>query len=101
MTPALDLLRPWALLALPIALGLSWRAWRGSVAGLSPWRSRVVLALRSLLVTALVLALAGARSVRARDEVDVVACLDVSASITAERSGWALEWAKTAARGAL
>src|SRR5262249_53573502 len=96
----LDLARPWAILLLIPALALVARATRGSVVPLSRAGAWLVLALRVSLVTALVLVAAGARSVRPRDEVDVVFCVDVSASIPRRERERALDWAKQAARSA-
>src|SRR4051794_24299182 len=100
MQPALDLLHPAALLLLVPALALGWLAARRSAIELPRRRARVVAALRALLLLDLILVLAGARALLRRDEVDVVFCLDRSASIDPARAEWALSWVKDAARGA-
>jgi uncharacterized membrane protein len=94
-----DLRRPEALLLLPLVLFLAWRATRGSLVVLAPWRSRLALGLRALLLTAIVLALAEARAVLPRDELQVVFCVDRSRSLDEQHLRFELDWVKDAARG--
>lgn len=61
-----------------------WLVSRKSLTGLGAWRSRVVFLLRSLVLAAIVLALAEAQWNRRSDEVTVAYVLDQSESIPAE-----------------
>ncbi|QDV72301.1 VWA domain-containing protein [Botrimarina mediterranea] len=74
---------PYWLLALGLAPLLVLAA-RRSLSGLDRWRSRVALLLRLLVLTAVVLALAGARFDRESKAVNVAYLLDQSESIPAE-----------------
>lgn len=67
------------LLTLPYFVGLAWPTAKRS------WRKRVGLVLRLLLITSLVLGLAGAQMVRQSDDLAVLFLLDLSDSISAEQ----------------
>src|SRR5271163_1501092 len=89
---AVDLRRPEALLLLPLVLWLAYRAIRGSVVALSPWRTKLAGVARVLLLVALVLALAGTRAVLPRDELHTVFCVDRSASLDPKKQRLELDW---------
>jgi len=69
----------WLLLAL-IAVPLALLALRAA-AGLDPVRRVTAITVRALLIAAIAAALAGPRIVRVRDDLSVVALVDVSASV--------------------
>ncbi len=71
------------LLGLPIALFV-WLATRRSLVGMETPQRRVTLALRSLLLFCLLLALAGLRWRRESDALSVVFLVDASASVSPE-----------------
>jgi len=79
--PHIEIARPaWlaALMLLPVVVHYG----RRSLARLAPWRRRATLALRSLVVIAIVLALCGVRVVKPTGEPFVVVAVDRSASIS-------------------
>jgi Mg-chelatase subunit ChlD len=80
----------WLLLA--ALLPVLWLVSRRSLPGLGVWRARVVFALRSLVLLAIVLALAETQWNRRSDEVTVAYLLDQSDSIPAEARRQMLEF---------
>lgn len=73
-------LRPSYLLLIPLGAGLLGAMWWRWPPPLSPGRSRVALVLRVLLLTVLVLSLAGVRMSRTPDRRALVAVVDLSDS---------------------
>jgi uncharacterized membrane protein len=72
---------PWYLLLLPPALAwVVWLAWKSDVQ-ISKWRRWLAFSLRAIIVTALVLALAGLQWLRAMQGMNVFFLLDRSDSI--------------------
>ena len=72
---------PWYLLLLPPALAwVVWLAWKSDVQ-VSKWRRWLAFSLRAMIVTALVLALAGLQWLRAMQGMNVFYLLDRSDSI--------------------
>ncbi|MGH2542783.1 MAG: VWA domain-containing protein, partial [Ardenticatenaceae bacterium] len=82
----------WALLLIPLSWGLAALAPRA----LSPFRRRVSLVLRTLVLALLVLALAGAQVRRPVDNLTVVFLIDVSDSMPAGTRRQAAEYVRTA-----
>lgn len=76
------------LLGLPIALFV-WLAQRRSLVGMDPPQRRATLALRSLLLLCLLLALSGLRWRRESDALGVLFLVDASASISPEAAAQA------------
>lgn len=72
--------RPLALLAL-LGLPYFWWVSKRSLAGLGPWAGRVALSARLIIISALILALAGLRLVTWKDALCVVFLADRSQSI--------------------
>lgn len=72
---------PWFLLLLLAALPLLWRFSARSLAGLGPVRRAFALAIRSCVLTLVVLALAEIQLVRTSEKLTVLYLLDQSASI--------------------
>src|SRR5689334_5275678 len=73
--------QPYFLLLLPLALGwVIWLAWKTDVQ-IGPWRRWTALGLRSLVVCALILALAGLQWKRPMEGMNVFFLLDRSDSI--------------------
>ncbi len=83
--------RPLYLLLLPLAAALLWYSARVSYADLSGARRWIAWTLRSLLVLALIFALAGAQLVKRSREMVVVFALDSSYSISPEERARALD----------
>ncbi|MCJ7821957.1 MAG: VWA domain-containing protein, partial [Armatimonadetes bacterium] len=83
--------RPLYLLLLPLAAALLWYSARVSYADLSGARRWVAYTLRSLLVLALIFALAGAQLVKRSKEMVVVFALDSSYSISPDERTRALD----------
>jgi len=75
--------RPAALWLLLLVVVLVWLS-RRSLAGLGPIRSRVCLGTRALLITLLVLVIAGAHRITRNDNLTVLYVLDQSRSISPE-----------------
>lgn len=73
--------RPWFLLLLPFALAAFWAIGRRSYAGLNPGTAQLALAVRCLLATLLVCALAGIHLVQRSDKLATIFLLDVSKSV--------------------
>ncbi len=72
---------PWFLVLLPLALAwIFWLAWKSDVQ-ISKWRRWLAFTLRAVIVTALVLALAGLQWLRAIQGMNVLYLLDRSDSI--------------------
>ncbi|GAG00713.1 unnamed protein product, partial [marine sediment metagenome] len=71
-------LRPEFLLLLPVAAGLLWHSARVSYADLRGARRWFVWTTRSIIVLALILALAGAQLVKRSDNMVVVFAVDAS-----------------------
>ncbi|MCO5171132.1 MAG: VWA domain-containing protein [Planctomycetes bacterium] len=77
---------PWALLAAPLLLAFVLLAARRSLAGLEPWRGRLALGARALLLLLVLLGLAEVEVDGAADRVSVVVAVDRSRSIPAARA---------------
>jgi Mg-chelatase subunit ChlD len=75
---------PWYLALLALLPAVWWLGW-GSLSGLGPIRSWMVLAVRSAVVVVLVLALAEVQFPRTSDKLSVIYLLDQSESIPANR----------------
>ncbi len=88
--------QPQWLVLLPLLLPLVWWIGRNSLAGLSRLRGASALALRLLLVTGLVVALARPQWNRASDAVAVYFVKDISDSIPAERKDELNEYVRSA-----
>jgi uncharacterized membrane protein len=88
--------RPFYLLLLPVAGALLWWAGRASYADLTGGRRWVAWGLRSIIVVALLFALAGAQLVRQSKEVLVVFALDSSVSVPPEERARALKLVQSA-----
>jgi Mg-chelatase subunit ChlD len=73
---------PWLLLLAPIALAALGWAWRGSLVSLPPWRMRLTLAMRVVLVLLLAGALSRPSLVRQSTKAPVAILVDVSASVS-------------------
>jgi len=71
---------PWALVLL-VLLPYTWYVSKRSLAGLSPFRRRLALALRTLLLLALVLGIAGAQAVRRITSMQSFFVVDLSRSM--------------------
>jgi len=72
---------PYYLLLLPLALGwVIWLAWKSDVQ-ISKWRRWLAFSIRAVIVTGLVLALAGLQLLRAMEGMNVFFLLDRSESI--------------------
>ncbi|MBI2844612.1 MAG: VWA domain-containing protein [Armatimonadetes bacterium] len=92
----LEFVRPLYLLLLIPLVYYTYRVSRMSLADMSRFRSRLALGLRLLILTALILGLAGARIVRNTTAQCVVFALDVSDSIPKTRQDKALQWINSA-----
>jgi len=92
----LEFARPIWLLAVVPALLLVLGAQRRSVVGLVPWRRQLSTSLRALGLTAVILAVAGARATLPHRERSVVFALDVSDSVPPAARTHALNWARQA-----
>lgn len=89
---------PWwllGLLAVPLALFVS----AHSVAGMSTWRRRLALAVRVLVLSALVLALSGVHVLRARDSLCILFLVDSSRSVGEAQRDLAMGFIETATEG--
>lgn len=83
---------PWWLALLPVAAGwIGWLTWKTDVQ-VSPWRRWTALAVRSLVVLALVLALAGLQWLRPVEGMNVFFLLDRSDSVPAAQQDAAREY---------
>lgn len=82
---------PWWLLLLPLALG--WTVWltRRSDVAIAPWRRWLALAVRTLVVLAVCLALAGLQWLKPLEGMNVFFLLDRSDSIPDEQQEAALQ----------
>ncbi len=88
---------PTYLLALPVALAwVIWLAWKSDVS-LGGWRRWIAFALRFVIVTLLVLALAGLQWRKAIEGVNVVFLLDRSDSVPSAQQEEAVKYAQTVA----
>lgn len=83
----------WLLVLLPLVVLWS----RKSLAGLGPTRQTVAIALRCVVLTALVLALAGLQRVRTNDDLTVLFLVDRSDSVPREYRDRAYEFIRDAA----
>lgn len=92
-------LHPYWLLALPPVLYLVWRTSRESLAGLNPARSLTATLLRSVIVAALIMAVAGPQTVTRVRELCTMYVLDVSRSVSGDSQAKALEWIKASQDG--
>jgi uncharacterized membrane protein len=82
---------PWWLLLLPLALGWTvWLTWRSDVA-VAAWRRWLALAVRTLVVLAVCLALAGLQWLKPLEGMNVFFLLDRSDSIPEEQQEAALQ----------
>ncbi len=82
----------------PLALFFGWTAWH-SLADLSPARRNLALALRLLVLSLLVFALAGAQLVRFNEQLATMFVLDYSDSVSPEAKTRALDFIQKAAAG--
>ncbi len=89
--------RPWYLLLLAVLPVLWWFSYR-SLAGLGRVRRWVAIALRSLVLTAVICALAEGQWVRKSDRLTVFYLLDQSLSITPDEDEAMLRYVKSAIR---
>ena len=87
----IEIARPW-MFALLIALPLLWLGMRRSIAGWTPAQRRVCTLVRVLMLTLIVLALAGLTMTRPSSETSVLFVVDSSASISAEATATAREF---------
>jgi uncharacterized membrane protein len=87
--------RPQYLLLLPVAGALLWWSARASYADLSGARRWIAWVLRSMIVLALIFALAGAQLVKRSKELVVVFALDESFSVPAEERARALDFVRS------
>jgi hypothetical protein len=79
---------PYYLLLLPLALGwVIWLAWKSDVQ-ISAWRRWLAFSIRTLIVTGLVLALAGLQLLRPMEGMNVFFLLDRSDSIPQAQQDW-------------
>jgi uncharacterized membrane protein len=67
----------WALLTVPVLVAVSWRV----LVALAPWQRILALAVRSTVLTLIILCLAGVNYVRTNDDLTVIFLLDRSNSI--------------------
>ncbi|MEW5986777.1 MAG: vWA domain-containing protein, partial [Chloroflexota bacterium] len=88
-----------APLTLLLLSGLVYFVWLARPSAGGSRRSAVSLGLRLLIVTLLVLALAGAQTVHTADELAVVFLIDASDSISATQTAQAEEWVRAAIEG--
>jgi len=89
---------PWWLLGLltvPISMLISAR----SVAGMARWRRRVALAVRIVVLAALVMALAGMHVLKARDSLCILFLVDGSRSVGEVQRDLAMDFIRTATEG--
>jgi len=98
MPLSIDLLRPWALLALVLLVPTVWLA-TVSRTSASRWRQIAGTTLRAIAVTALILAVAEARLVRSSDKVCVTVLVDQSKSVDPQQRQRALDKLKAQLRG--
>lgn len=76
---------PWDLLLLPPALAwIGWLAWKSDVQ-ISRWRRWIAFSIRTVIVTALILALAGLQWMRALEGMNIFFLLDRSDSIPSQQ----------------
>ncbi len=80
----------WLLLLLGLPL-LWWLSFR-SISGLGPWRRWFVLALRTAVLTLIVLSLAEIRLVKTSEKLTVIYVLDESVSIPEEQRRAMVDW---------
>ncbi|HVF10337.1 MAG TPA: glutamine amidotransferase [Abditibacteriaceae bacterium] len=96
MNFGLSFTNPWALLLWPPLVAYSaWLVGR-SLADLSPLRRRLALAMRVLVITLLVLALAGLQIVRFNRDLAVMFVVDYSDSVAASAKDSASKYIRTA-----
>lgn len=89
---------PWWLLALPVAWAwIGWVAWK-SDAQLSPWRRWVALALRWVVTSLAVLALAGCEWLSPREGMNVFYLLDRSDSVPSAQQEGMLKYVNSTAK---
>ncbi|HMJ90204.1 MAG TPA: VWA domain-containing protein, partial [Candidatus Acidoferrum sp.] len=88
---------PMFLLALPVALAwVIWLAWKSDVS-LGGWRRWIAFSLRFVIVTLLVLALAGMQWRKAIEGMNVIFLLDRSDSVPSAQQEAAVKYAQTVA----
>jgi Ca-activated chloride channel family protein len=86
---------PWYLLLLPVALAwVAWLTWKSDVQ-VTKWRRWTALAIRSVVVSALVLALAGLQWMRSLDGMNAFFLLDRSDSIPSAQQDAARAYVNT------
>ncbi|MHB9107609.1 MAG: VWA domain-containing protein [Armatimonadota bacterium] len=89
---------PQYLLLLPLVWAYTWWVLRGSLAELGRTRGRLAAALRGVLLTLVVLALAGIQLVRPTTNLCTVFVVDVSDSISSAQRAAALQYIRTAVK---
>ena len=89
---------PQYLLLLPLVWAYTWWVLRGSLAELGRARGRLAAALRGVLLTLVVLALAGVQFVRPTTHLCTVFVVDVSDSVSPEQRTAVLSYIRTAVR---
>ena len=87
----IEIARPW-MFALLIALPLLWLGMHRSIAGWTPAQRRVCTVVRVLMLTLIVLALAGLTIMRPSSETSVLFVVDASASVSPEAAVQAREF---------
>src|SRR5262245_33395002 len=89
---------PWWLILIPILIPpLIWMSYR-SLAGLGPVRRFLAIALRTTVITLIILALARLQSVRVTDRLTTMFLVDASNSIPKESQKAALDYAVEASK---
>ncbi len=88
--------QPWWLAALVLGAGWVVWLWMRSYAQLSRWRRWLVLAIRLVILSCLVLALAGAQRLKSQEGLNVFFLLDRSDSIPSGQQEASREWVQKA-----
>ncbi|MGV3532362.1 MAG: hypothetical protein ACO1QR_08315, partial [Chthoniobacteraceae bacterium] len=91
----IEFAHPWYLLLLLAVVPLVWLPLRRSVAGLSPGQQRLSVALRVIILSLLIAALAGLRVLLPSSQVAAVFVVDDSASISETAAAGARQWIET------
>lgn len=98
-----DFLEPgnlWFFLPTLLVFGVlqGWLQTRSDTPRLGPWRKRLSLSLRVLLLSVLLAILADFAALRGESRLAVMVCLDRSASLGPTRQQWMLDWVREAFR---